>query len=85
MLLTPLMQAVKEKEDRDHAELGKKQKFIFFICGMFAVPLLLAYLDIWSRKDERGKKRTKESLKWLWRGMATMFLLAVILNILKKI
>lgn len=68
----------KYQETIDHEPLPKKQRIIFFVCGMFFVSYFAAMFYIVHQKSKKGVRRTKESWRWLWMGLGTMFLLSVL-------
>ena len=68
----------RDQEAIDREPLPKKQRIIFFVCGMFFVSYFAAMFYIVHQKSKKGVRRTKESWRWLWMGLGTMFLLNVV-------
>lgn len=64
-----------DQEAIDGKPLPKKQRIIFFVCGMFFVPFFVAMFYIEHQKSKKGVRKTKESWRWLWMGLGTMILL----------
>ena len=67
-----------QEEEKDTAQLGKNEKIIFFLCGIFFVSFIIAGLYVGIQKEKRGIKKTKDSWKWLWSGLLTILLINLI-------
>jgi hypothetical protein len=65
----------RDQETIDREPLSKKQRIIFFVCGMLIVSYFAAMFYIEHQKGKKGLRRTKESWHWLWMGLGTMFAL----------
>lgn len=71
-------EAQTNQEIKDNDPLSKKQRIIFFLCGMFFLFFFFAVIYIEYNKREKGIRRTKEAWRWLWIGLATMIFINIL-------
>ncbi len=76
---------IEESKIRDNTPLEPESKFIFFICGMVPLFFIIALFVISHQEKKRGKRKTKESWKWLWFGLGSFYALILLFGFLSRI